>query len=202
MSHLRREGLALRACLVGDVMTDVCFRVRDAVVAAGESPPVGLPTGGYLVATIHRAENTDDDLRLRAIIDALAAAPMPVLLVAHPRLIARCQTFGIPLHGTRSALVTIDPLSYPAMVNAVMQSAGVVTDSGGLQKEAFLLGRLCTTVRTETEWEETLEDGWNLLLDDLSTLGEAVQRPYPTAERGLPYGDGKAASRVVDALLA
>lgn len=196
MNHLADEGLAARSELVGDVMTDVCLQVRDAV--AGDAPPAGLDRGGYLVATIHRAENTDDPDRLRAVVGALEALPVPVLLLAHPRLRARCEQHGIAL-GT-GAVVVADPLPYPAMVGAVVGSRGVVTDSGGLQKEAFLLGRPCTTLRTETEWPETLADGWNALLPGLGGLDEVAVRPAPTAARRVPYGSGDAASRTVEAL--
>lgn len=198
MGHLAREGLAGRSVLVGDVMTDVCFRVRDAVLAGDAATPAGLEAGGYLVATVHRAENTDDPERLRAVVDALAGLPVPVLLLAHPRLRARCATHGIALD--RGALRVAEPMSYPAMVAAVLGSRGVVTDSGGLQKEAFLLGRTCTTLRTETEWVETLADGWNVLLPGLEGLGDVAVRAVPTAERPRPYGDGDAAERVVEVL--
>jgi len=200
MDHLANEGLKDRARLVGDVMTDVCFRVRDAVTDDSFALPEGLERGEYVVSTIHRAENTDDPERLAAIVDGLAAAGSAVLLLAHPRLVARCAEYGIKLERPDGSLHVREPLAYPEMVAAVLGSAGVVTDSGGLQKEAFLLGRVCTTLRTETEWVETLEDGWNVLTSDVSTLPELAARPAPAGDRPMPYGDGQAAGRVVAAL--
>lgn len=200
VKHLAAEGLGERTALVGDVMTDVCFRVRDAVRDEPADLPDGVRQGEYVAATIHRAENTDDPARLGAILDALAGLPTPVLLLAHPRLRARCQEFGIALERPGSSLHTAEPLPYPSMVRTVLHSRGVVTDSGGLQKEAFLLGRLCTTLRTETEWTETLDDGWNLLVTDLDRLAGAVARPVPQRPQGTPYGDGHAARQVVATL--
>jgi len=200
MDHLADEGLARRALLVGDVMTDVCYLVRDAV--AGREPllPDGVDADRpYVLATIHRADNTDDPARLEAVAKALAGIPVPVLLLAHPRLRARAAQHGIDL-GSGSVTVA-DPLPYPALVRSVLGATGVVTDSGGLQKEAFLLGIPCTTVRTETEWTETLDDGWNVLAADLTGLGELATRPAPSTPRGHPYGDGRAAQRVVTALI-
>jgi UDP-N-acetylglucosamine 2-epimerase (non-hydrolysing) len=96
----------------------------------------------------------------------------------------------------------VPPLGYPELVAAVMSSAGVVTDSGGLQKEAFLLRVPCTTVRPETEWVETVDLGWNVLVGDrLDELSNAVRRPLPPSTEATPYGDGSAARRVVDAIL-
>uniref|UniRef100_UPI0015ABED76 UDP-N-acetylglucosamine 2-epimerase n=1 Tax=Pseudomonas sp. SID14000 TaxID=1986221 RepID=UPI0015ABED76 len=106
---------------------------------------------------------TDDPARLAAIVDGLADAGYPVLLLAHPRLVAKCAEHGIKLERPDGSLHVREPLAYPEMVAAVLGSSGVVTDSGGLQKEAFLLGRVYSTLRTETEWVETLEDGWNVL---------------------------------------
>jgi UDP-N-acetylglucosamine 2-epimerase (non-hydrolysing) len=200
MDHLANEGLTDRARLVGDVMTDVCFRVRDAVSDDSFDLPEGLKRGEYVVSTIHRAENTDDPARLAAIVDGLAGAGYPVLLLAHPRLVAKCAEHGIKLERPDGSLHVREPLAYPEMVAAVLGSSGVVTDSGGLQKEAFLLGRVCTTLRTETEWVETLADGWNVVLSDLSKLPELAARPAPAADRPMPYGDGHAAGRVVTAL--
>jgi UDP-N-acetylglucosamine 2-epimerase (non-hydrolysing) len=200
MHHLAEEGLAARSLLVGDVMTDVCFSVRESVRGQPALLPEGVdPEAAYLVATIHRADNTDDPQRLGAIIEGLRALPVPVVLLAHPRLVARCADSGIELGG--GMLHRGTPLAYPHMVRAVMGSVGVVTDSGGLQKEAYLLGAPCTTLRSETEWVETLEDGWNILDPDLSQLVDVAVRPRPDAAQGTPYGDGRAAEAVVAALL-
>ncbi len=199
VAHLRDEGLGQRAVLVGDVMTDVCFRVRDAVLAVPPAPPAGIdPAAGYLVSTIHRAENTDDPARLDEIVNGLATLPLPVLLLAHPRLVARASEFGIDID--RPGLVRAAPLPYPDMVAAVVRSRGVVTDSGGLQKEAFLLGVPCTTIRTETEWVETLEGGWNVLDPTLADLAALADRPAPTSDRPPYYGAGDAAARTASVL--
>jgi UDP-N-acetylglucosamine 2-epimerase (non-hydrolysing) len=199
MEHLAHEGLAARSRLVGDVMTDVCYLVRDAVTAEVPALPDGVDAGApYVVATIHRAENTDDPARLAAVAKALASVPAPVVLLAHPRLRDRAAQHGIDLTGGR--VFVTDPLPYPQLVRAVMGAAGVVTDSGGLQKEAFLLGVPCTTLRTETEWVETLDGGWNVLAADLVGVDEAAVRPVPTSTRSQPYGDGHAAGQVLQAL--
>ncbi|WP_141578946.1 non-hydrolyzing UDP-N-acetylglucosamine 2-epimerase [Actinomadura sp. WMMA1423] len=207
MRHLAAEGLADRSVRTGDVMVDVCLRVRDSVLAAPGDVP-GLPEGidperPYLVATLHRAENTDDPARLGSLVDSLADLPVQVALLAHPRLVARAEAHGIKLE--RGAVRPGRPLPYAAMVAAVLGSQGVVTDSGGLQKEAFLLERPCTTLRTETEWPETLAGGWNELVPDPGALGSArwtatATRPAPTVSRGTPYGDGRAAETVAAVL--
>ncbi|UNX55737.1 UDP-N-acetylglucosamine 2-epimerase (non-hydrolyzing) [Georgenia sp. TF02-10] len=201
MDHLAREGLAGRARLVGDVMTDVLYQVRDragGVPALLDGQP--LPAGGYYLATIHRAESTDDPPRLRAIVDSLAALDLPVVLLAHPRLRARARDAGVDL--SRGALRPRDPLPYPDLVAAARHARGIVTDSGGLQKEAFLLRTPCTTVRTETEWAETVALGWNVLAEPGPDLVAAATRPRPAPTDAAPYGDGHAAARVLDALAA
>lgn len=200
MDHLAREGLADRSVLVGDVMTDVLYKVRNAASDWAVPDVHNLPTRGFYVATIHRPDNTDDPKRLRSILEGLAALAHPVLLLAHPRLVAAAASADIEL--ARGAIRVTAPLPYPELIAAVTKSAGVVTDSGGLQKEAFLLRTPCTTIRPETEWVETVDLGWNVLLDDdFSKLPEIVERPLPTKTDAAPYGDGAAAEKVVDALL-
>lgn len=203
-AHLAEEGLAERTVVVGDVMTDVLLQVRDEV--AGSPSPVmtelGLPDGGYSLATIHRAENTDDPERLRTVLESLAGVDHPVVLLAHPRLVAKCAERGIPLEDTGSLRIH-PPLAYPELIASALHARGVVTDSGGLQKEAFLLRVPCTTVRPQTEWVETVDLGWNVLVEPGPGLVAAASRPRPAepdAEVAHPYGDGHAAERVAEVL--
>lgn len=199
--HLAAEGLAYRTVVVGDVMTDVLHTVRDSLTGAPASvlASAGVEAGEYYVATIHRAESTDDPERLAEIARSLKALDKPVVLLAHPRLVARSESFGIDWSGGSVRLHA--PLPYPELLAATMSSAGVVTDSGGLQKEAFLLRVPCTTVRTETEWVETVDLGWNVLAITAEEILAGVQRPAPAPTDATPYGDGHAAERVVDELL-
>jgi UDP-N-acetylglucosamine 2-epimerase (non-hydrolysing) len=198
LEHLQAEGLGARSVITGDVMTDVLLRTADAVAGRRPDLPHGVEVDDYVLATIHRAENTDDPARLRAIIDGLAALPHPVVLTAHPRLVQRARDHGIDLDA--GSLHTVKPLDYPSMVAAIAAARGVVTDSGGLQKEAFLLRTPCTTVRTETEWTETVELGWNVLALDLGRLTALVDRPLPPPTSAIPYGDGTAAATTVRTL--
>jgi UDP-N-acetylglucosamine 2-epimerase (non-hydrolysing) len=202
MGHLANEGLAGRSLHVGDVMTDVLLQVRDSVAGAESElvAELGLAPGGFHVATIHRAENTDDPTRLAEIAAALSSLDHPVVLLAHPRVVAKAATHGIEL--TRGSLVAHAPLAYPDLIAAVLSSRSVITDSGGLQKEAFLLRVPCTTVRPETEWVETVELGWNVLANTASEIAAAVSRPAPQPTDAAPYGDGRAAERVIETLLA
>jgi UDP-N-acetylglucosamine 2-epimerase (non-hydrolysing) len=201
MQHLAHEGLAERSVLVGDVMTDVLFRTRAAVQSRDESLPEGVTAGGYYVSTIHRPDNTDDPDRLKQIVNSLASLDKPVVLLAHPRLLDLARRHGIELE--TGAIRLASPLAYPQLIHAVMNSVGVITDSGGLQKEAFLLRVPCTTIRPETEWVETVELGWNVLVsDDLASLASVVQRPEPGPTTATPYGTGEAAAAAVNALLS
>ena len=197
VENLRQEGLAERTHLVGDVMADVCLRV------AKSAEPPQLPTGvsaqeGYILATIHRAENTDDPARLEAILAALCSQPIPVVLTAHPRLVAKAHDAGLSLTG--GALHTVDPYRYPEMIAAMAGARAVVTDSGGLQKEAYLVGVPCTTVRTETEWVETVTAGWNALDPDLSRAKSWASIAKPADPAPGLYGAGNAAAQVAQVL--
>lgn len=200
VDHLAHEGLAERTVLVGDVMTDVLFDVRDHVGEEGSIllDELGLEAGGYYLATIHRAENTDDAARLAEIASALGSLDRPVVLLAHPRVVAKAAAHGIDMN--QGTLIAHAPLAYPDLIAAALSSAGVVTDSGGLQKEAFLLRVPCTTVRTETEWVETVQLGWNVLANTADEIASSVDRARPSDTDAQPYGDGRAAERVIEVL--
>ena len=199
--HLAYEGITEGVVITGDVMTDVLYETRDKV--AGKNSPfqdsLDLMPGTYSVATIHRAENTDDPARLEAILESLGNVDHPVVILAHPRLLAKVEEHGLTL--ARGNLIAHASIPYPQLVSAVMNSCGVITDSGGLQKEAFLLGVPCTTVRPETEWVETVELGWNVLVEPGPALTAAATRPRPAPTDAAPYGNGHAADAVVAALV-
>ncbi len=200
--NLEREGLEDRTEVVGDVMTDVLVRMRDEVSGRASSPlmeSVGLEAGEYSLATIHRADNTDDPGRLERLLDSLGAIDHPVVLLVHPRLRAKCESFGFRID--RGSLVSHDPLPYPQLVASAMRARGIITDSGGLQKEAFLLRVPATTVRPQTYWVETVERGWNVLVEPGAELIAAAQRPRPADTEAAPYGDGNAARAVASSLI-
>ncbi len=170
VENLRAEGLIDRAVLTGDVMADLLRSVDLSDIAV----PQWARGGRFALSTVHRAENTDDPARLRDVLGALAGLPLPVYLAAHPRLVAAAEAAGATELLDAGSLRVVDPLPYSQMLATMVQAAVVVTDSGGLQKEAYLLERPCVTLRGDTEWPETLRGGWNVLaghrLDDLGDL--------------------------------
>jgi len=198
MENLKFEGLQSRSHFVGDVMIDILTRVRKSLNGEYESlsSTTGL-NGKFNIATIHRQENTDSKSRLQQIINNIANLDTPTYVPAHPRLIKRCKEFSIDLNiGNLSA---INPLSYRELLASIIRSQHVITDSGGLQKETYYLGVPCTTIRTETEWPETLIGKWNALAEP-EDIGDLVHRPQPTEERGSPYGVGNASEAITNIL--
>lgn len=198
MGNLKAEGLSERSRLVGDVMADLLANCRDDLNPQSMRDALGLGSD-YAVATVHRASNTDDPEQLARLIEAMAQLPLPVVLVAHPRLVVSAERWGVPLN--TGAIRVVEPLDYLSMLSLLLGSRGLITDSGGLQKEAFLLGVPCTTLRTESEWPETLVGGMNVLAPQGDNLQDLVTRVVsrPTSE---PYGDGHASERIVDLLLS
>lgn len=205
VANLEREGLAgARVVRTGDVMYDAMQKYAQL---AGERSRVladlGLAPGRYLLATVHRAENTDDLARLRAIFEGLAAfsVRLPVVLPLHPRTRKRLAEAGFR---APSGLRIVEPVGYLDMIQLERHARLVATDSGGVQKEAYFHRVPCVTLRGETEWVELVAAGWNQLLppDTPQAVGqgiaEALERT-PPAWQPL-YGDGRAAQAIVAAL--
>ncbi len=201
--RLRAEQVAGRVEVVGDVMVDVALLVQPRARAdAAPLRDAGVRPGEYVLVTAHRAGNVDDPRRLRRLVDLLLALPLPVVLPLHPRTGARLDAAGWldELHGAPHIRLT-PPLGYLAFTALLTRARAMLTDSGGVQKEAYLAGIPCVTLRDTTEWTETVAAGWNVLVDlDPAAALAALDRPAP-AERPQLYGDGQAGGRVVDALL-
>ncbi|MEA2402839.1 MAG: UDP-GlcNAc3NAcA epimerase [Thermoleophilaceae bacterium] len=201
VDNLAREGVGAEIRLVGDVMADVSLAFRE--IAAERSTIVadlGLDGGDYLVVTAHRAGNVDRPDRLERLVSLVEALPRPVVFPVHPRTRARLEAAGVldRLDGVQ----LVAPLGYLDFLELARHARAILTDSGGVQKEAYLLGVPCVTLRDTTEWIETVDAGWNVLVDlDRDAALEALGRT-PPEERPELYGGGRAAERVRDAVSA
>ncbi len=196
--QLAAEGVAGRAEVVGDVMADASLQF--APIARRRSrilEELVLEPGGYVTATIHREANVSSP-RLDRIVEGLNRIDEPVALPAHPRTRAQIQANGLAL---AAHVQLLEPLGYLDFAALASQAKAIVTDSGGLQKEAYWYGVPCITARPSTEWIDTVEAGANVLVDDdPERLAEAVAEARMPDERPPLYGDGKAAARIADVL--
>jgi UDP-GlcNAc3NAcA epimerase len=199
MLNLEREGVRGESHLVGDVMADVSLAFRDiAEERSAILDELGLEPGSYLVVTAHRAGNVDRADRLEALVALLEALPAPVVLPLHPRTRERLTAAGLMdrLDGIR----IVPPLGYLDFMKLARHARAVLTDSGGVQKEAYLLGVPCVTLRDTTEWVETVEAGWNTLVDLDPAAALAALERRPPEDRPELYGGGHAAERVCEVL--
>jgi UDP-GlcNAc3NAcA epimerase len=188
VDNLRSEGISSGVHHVGDVMFDATkAAIERAKGRPSKCAALGLAPGGYSVATIHRAENTDSPARFSKVLSWLAEAARtrPIVFPAHPRVRTQLQEADLP-----ASIHVIGPLGYLDMALLVHESAGVFTDSGGLQKEAYFHGVPCVTLRGETEWVETIDAGWNRLWTQENSVA-------PRRSIG-DYGDGNASTLIVD----
>jgi UDP-GlcNAc3NAcA epimerase len=207
VENLAREGIGTdRVRMTGDVMYDAAiFYAEKARAQSKLATQLRLAPRDYALATIHRAENTDGPARLRAIFDALAALAgrLRVVLPLHPRT-RKALEAAAPGQRWPAALTIVDPVGYLDMVMLESEARLVVTDSGGVQKEAFFYRVPCATLRTETEWTELVTAGWNTLLDPTApALAERLVARLdvaPPATHPQLYGDGNAAGAICDAL--
>jgi UDP-GlcNAc3NAcA epimerase len=201
-SNLANEGIpAGRIVNVGDVMFDATLFYKPRAKRPRELEAGLAESGDFLLATIHRAENTDDPARMRGILEGLALADRPIVLPLHPRTRGKLETLGIPLPGK---LRIIDPVGYLEMLWLEEQCAAIVTDSGGVQKEAYFHGKRCVTMRDETEWVELVDLGVNELVGaDAQRIAAAIARAdEPIVRDDTLFGGGDAGRQVVSALIA
>lgn len=202
VENLRSEAVSGAVELVGDVMVDVALRIQPLARARTELVCArGVSPGEYVLATAHRAANVDDPQRLRTLVELLLAVPHPVVLPLHPRTRSRLLAAGLLDRLARGErIIVTPPLGYVELTALLCSARSVLTDSGGLQKEAYLAGVPCVTLRTSTEWVETVTVGWNVLVDlDREAALAALVRATP-AQRPPLYGDGRAGDRVLAAL--
>jgi UDP-N-acetylglucosamine 2-epimerase len=198
--HLAAEGITRNVHVVGDVMLDLLCGAQAQLAARAPRllSELAVAEKAYVLATVHRSANTNGRACLAAILEGLDALEEPVLFPIHPRTRAVLAETGCP--PTRHVRL-IDPVGYLDMVTLIGAARLVITDSGGVQKEAYWLGVPCLTLRAETEWVETVQAGWNTLVGaDPARIVEAVRSIAPPAARPPLYGDGRAAARCAELL--
>ena len=203
VDNLAAEGIRDNVHLVGDVMADLAL----SFLPVAEERSMALEDndvqpGEYLLMTVHRAGNVDVHERLERVVELAEQLPLPAVFPVHPRTRARLRAAGLEERLEATVRVT-QPLGYLDFLKLANHARALVTDSGGVQKEAYLLGTPCVTLRDTTEWVETIELGWNRLVDlEVDAALDALARPSPPAERPELYGGGHAAERIRDVLAA
>jgi len=195
VTNLSAEGIRSPVFMVGDVMIDALAWVLQRTQTPGARARLGLERGAYLLATVHRAENTDNTDRLRAILAALDEIDEPVVFPVHPRTRRAIESLG----WTPAPRVSlIDPIGYRDMIELERDARMILTDSGGMQKEAYFLRVPCVILRDETEWVEIVDAGWAALAGaDRDRVKSAVRSLAPRSQHVPLHGDGRAATRCV-----
>jgi UDP-N-acetylglucosamine 2-epimerase len=196
VENLEKEGITNGVHLVGDVMYDAALHNKELAKKSQILEELGLKAKGYLLVTVHRPSNTDSRENLEAIVDALVSSGEDVVLPIHPRALKYLKEFK--LHAKLdNAISLIEPKGYLDFTCLAMNAKKILTDSGGVQKEAYFHGVPCITLREETEWVETVEDGWNTLVgSDKNKILDAIRDFLPEGERGESYGDGNAGEKI------
>ncbi|MEM0376854.1 MAG: UDP-N-acetylglucosamine 2-epimerase [Thermofilum sp.] len=193
VGNLRREGIVEGVYFTGDVMLDLFLRVRSRF---------GVRDEGFILVTVHRSENTDSPGRLKAILEALVESGETVVFPMHPRTRKRIAEYGLGWFLSAGNVEVREPLGYLEFLDVVSRARMVVTDSGGVQKEAYFMGKPCVTLRERTEWVETVESGWNILVGaDKARILEALKSFRPRGEPDLSiFGDGRASERIASVI--
>jgi UDP-N-acetylglucosamine 2-epimerase (non-hydrolysing)/UDP-GlcNAc3NAcA epimerase len=203
VTNLANENIDAGVHLVGDVMADVALAFLP--VAEERSNALsdnGVTEGDYVLMTVHRAGNVDVPDRLERVVEIAERLPCPAVFPLHPRTRARLQAAGLE-ERLEAAVKVTQPLGYLDFLKLASHARALLTDSGGVQKEAYLVGTPCVTLRDSTEWVETVEHGWNVLVDlNVDAAIAALERPVPAGERPELYGGGRAADRICEVLAA
>jgi UDP-GlcNAc3NAcA epimerase len=203
VQNLRNEGARGEVTLVGDAMADVTLAFAPVAEQRSEALAAnGVKPGQYVVVTAHRAGNVDDPSRLELLVELLEALPLDAVFPLHPRTRARLDATGLRSRLEAAPRLRLaPPLGYLDFLTLARNAHAILTDSGGVQKEAYLLGTPCVTLRDTTEWVETVEAGWNVLVDlDRDAALAALDRDPPGGERPELYGGGHAGERIRDTL--
>jgi UDP-N-acetylglucosamine 2-epimerase len=205
MKNLEKESVIGEIYLTGDTMYDVFLRFKDEVDRSDILEKLELSDKEYGLLTLHRAENVDDPVRLRSILKGIGKAKMKVVFPIHPRTANRLKEYNISLECSNIRI--IDPLGYIEMLKLLKHAKLVLTDSGGLQKEAFWSKTPCITLRDSTEWTETVEAGVNQIVgadaEKIAQAIRAVEEKYDEIRerfKGNLFGDGNAAKKIVEIL--
>jgi len=200
VDNLKREGITEGVYLVGDLMFDALMHFSKISETKSKIlETLNLKPKEYYLATVHRAENTDNYERLKDILTALSQLDKPVIFPIHPRTKNKIKEYN--LESLLKKIQVIDPVGYLDMINLEKNAKAILTDSGGIQKEAFWLKVPCITLRDETEWIETVETGWNTLVDcDPGKIARAVLEAKSGVELVWPLWDGLTVERIVELL--
>jgi len=206
VKNLKQEGVVEGVFNTGDVMYDAAIFYGNHVDKKSKIlTSLNINSGEYLLATCHRAENTDDSMRMESILKALheISDKINVVLPLHPRTQKLMQKYGLT-HLTKN-LIIVEPLDYIDMISLEKSAKMILTDSGGVQKESFFYNVPCITMRDETEWVETVKLGWNIVAGadkkGIIDAYESFLNSIPKTENKKPYGSGDAAKKIVDHIL-
>ncbi len=200
VQNLEAEGIpAAKVFRVGDVMYDAALFYSAKATAPSWAVEHNLEPGSFVLATVHRAENTDDPQKLKDIFAGLAASGEKIVFPLHPRLRHLLDTNGMMIPDN---ILFVDPVGYLEMIWLEKNCKSIATDSGGVQKEAYFSGKPCITMREETEWVELIEAGWNTLVgSDADMIAEAIRNAKAGSDDRNIYGDGQAAKAIVDQMI-
>jgi len=200
VNNLAREGITKGVYMTGDAMVDAMYYNQNlAQTRSTIIDHLGITRGRYLVLTVHRPSNTDDVNHMRAIFDAICKSGIPVVFPVHPRTRKCLMEFGI-WDNLPGNITPIDPLGYLDMLQLMQHAQKILTDSGGMQKEAFILGIPCITLRENTEWVETLTDDWNVLVGTNSSkiYDEILKEAHLDKHTDNVFGNGDASIKICD----